>query len=228
MSTTELGLYHQRAQFCQPYVEFMTQVVTLLGARKLSTSTLSAQLRRQLERVKAHSLESGQAPAAVEEAVFAVCAWADEQIMNAQWEGVSEGWSQTLLQMEHFKTNLAGELFFERLDNLSDEALPAQSVYALCLANGFKGKYVFNLSFQELELRRQEAMNNALIEVGLIHPEAYTFPSITELSSQRAEPVRDWRRYLPVGLSLLFLALLAIILNSLLQLNIALVLARWL
>lgn len=228
MSTTELGLYHQRAQFCQPYVEFMTQVVTLLSARKLSTSVLSAQLRRQLERVKAHSLESRQAPAAVDEAVFAVCAWADEQIMNAQWEGVSEGWSQTLLQMEYFKTNLAGELFFERLDNLSDEALPAQSVYALCLANGFKGKYVFNLSVQELELRRQEAMNNALIEVGLIHPEAHTFPSMTELSGQRAEPVRDWRRYMPVGLSLLFLVLLAIILNSLLQLNIALVLARWL
>ncbi len=228
MSTRELGLYHQRAQFCQPYVEFMTQVVTLLGARKLSPSALSAQLRRQIDRVKAYSLEARHAPAAVDEAIFAVCAWADEQIMNAQWEGVSEGWSQTLLQMDYFKTNLAGELFFERLDSLSDEALPAQSVYALCLANGFKGKYVFNLSVQELELRRQEAMNNALIEVGLIHPEAQTFPSITELSSQQAEPVRDWRRYLPVGVSLLFLVLLAIILNSLLQLNIALVLARWL
>jgi type VI secretion system protein ImpK len=228
MSTRELGLYHQRAQFCQPYVEFMTQVVTLLGARKLSPSALSAQLRRQIDRVKAYSLEARQAPAAVDEAIFAVCAWADEQIMNAQWEGVSEKWSQTLLQMDYFKTNLAGELFFERLDSLSDEALPAQSVYALCLANGFKGKYVFNLSVQELELRRQEAMNNALIEVGLIHPEAQTFPSITELSSQPAEPVRDWRRYLPVGVSLLFLILLAIILNSLLQLNIALVLARWL
>jgi type IV/VI secretion system ImpK/VasF family protein len=228
MSTSELGIYHQRAQFCQPYVEFMTQVVTLLGARKLSPSALRAQLRRQIERVKAYSLEARQAPVAVDEAIFAVCAWADEQIMNAQWEGVSEGWSQTLLQMDYFKTNLAGELFFERLDNLSDEALPAQSVYALCLANGFKGKYVFNLSVQELELRRQEAMNNALIEVGLIHPEAQTFPSITELSSQPAEPVRDWRRYLPVGVSLIFLVLLAIILNSLLQLNIALVLARWL
>lgn len=228
MSTSELGLYHQRAQFCQPYVEFMTQVVTLLGARKFSPSALSAHLRRQIDRVKAYSLEARQAPAAVDEAIFAVCAWADEQIMNAQWEGVSEGWSQTLLQMDYFKTNLAGELFFERLDNLPDEALPAQSVYALCLANGFKGKYVFNLSVQELALLRQEAMNNALIEVGLIHPEAQTFPSITELSSQPAEPVRDWRRYLPVGVSLLFLILLAIILNSLLQLNIALVLARWL
>jgi hypothetical protein len=71
-------------------------------------------------------------------------------------------------------------------------------------------------------------MNNALIEVGLIQPGAHTFPSITELASQQAEPVRDWRRYLPIGLSLLFLVLLAIILNSLLQLNIALVLARWL
>lgn len=228
MSTSELELYHQRTQFCQPYVEFMTQVVTLLGARKASPNALSAQLRRQIERVKAFSLESRQAPAAVDEAIFAVCAWADEQIMNAQWEGVSDSWSQTLLQMEHFKTNLAGELFFERLDNLSGEALPAQSVYALCLANGFKGKYVFNLSVQELDLRRQQAMNDALIEVGLIHPGAQTFPSIAELSLQKAEPVRDWRRYLPIGLSLLFLVLLAIVLNSLLQLNIALVLARWL
>jgi len=228
MSTSELDRYRLQAQFCQPYVEFMTQVVTVLSVRKLNLSALGMQLRRQVARVRTFSLEARQAPAAVEEAIFAVCAWADEQIMNAQWEGVSEGWSQTLLQMEYFKTNLAGELFFERLDNLSGEAWPAQSVYALCLANGFKGKYVFNLSVQELELRRQEAMNNALIDVGLIHPEAQTFPSITELSSKRAEPVRDWRRFMPIGLSLLFLVLLAIILNSLLQLNIALVLARWL
>jgi type VI secretion system protein ImpK len=227
MSSSELERYRQQAQFCQPYVEFMTQVVTVLSARKLTASALSVQLLRQVARVRTFSLEARQAPAAVDEAIFAVCAWADEQIMNAQWEGVSESWSQTMLQMEYFKTNLAGELFFERLDNLSGEAWPAQSVYALCLANGFKGKYVFNLSVQELELRRQEAMNNTLIEVGLSHPEAHTFPSITELSSQRTEPARDWRRYMPIGLSLLFLALLAIILNSLLQLNIALVFARW-
>jgi type IV/VI secretion system ImpK/VasF family protein len=228
MSTSELERYHQQAQFCQPYVEFMTQVVTALSVRKLSSSALSVQLVRQVAHVRVFSLEARQAPAAVDEAIFAVCAWADEQIMNARWEGVSEGWSQTLLQMEYFKTSLAGELFFERLDNLSEEAWPAQSVYALCLANGFKGKYVFNLSVQELELRRQEAMNNALIDVGLIHPEVHTFPSITELSSKRVEPVRDWRRYMPIGLSLLFLVLLAIVLNSLLQLNIALILARWL
>ena len=60
MSTSELELYHQRTQFCQPYVEFMTQVVTLLGARKASPNALSAQLRRQIERVKAFSLESRQ------------------------------------------------------------------------------------------------------------------------------------------------------------------------
>lgn len=226
--SSELERYRQQVQFCQPYVEFMTQVVTVLSARKLTSSALSAQLFRQVARVRTFSLEARQAPEAVDEAIFAVCAWADEQIMNAQWEGVSEGWSQTLLQMEYFKTNLAGELFFEHLDNLSGEAWPAQSVYALCLANGFKGKYVFNLSIQELELRRQEAMNNALIHVGLIHPEAQTFPSITELSLQKAEPARDWRRYLPIGLSLLFLVVLAIVLNSLLQLNIALVFARWL
>jgi type VI secretion system protein ImpK len=227
MISNELGLYNKRAQFCQPYVEFMTQVVTLLEARKLSPNILSSQLRRQIERLKTSSLEARQAPRAVDEAVFAVCAWADEQIMNAQWEGVSDGWSQTLLQMEYFKTNLAGELFFERLDNLSGDALPAQSVYAFCLANGFKGKYVFNLSMQELELRRQKAMNDALTEVGLIHPGNYTFPSITELSSQQAKQPRDWQRYLPVGVSLLALVILAIILYSLLQLNVAWVLAKW-
>jgi type IV/VI secretion system ImpK/VasF family protein len=131
MSTNEVALYHQRVRFCQPYVEFMTQVAMLISARKLSAAALSGHLRRQLERVKDYGLQAKQDPVAVDEALFAVCAWADEQIMNAQWDGVSEYWAQTLLQMEYFNTNLAGELFFERMDTLSLEASPAQSIYAM-------------------------------------------------------------------------------------------------
>lgn len=227
MSVPESSLYQQRTQFCQPYVEFMTQVAMLISSRKLSPTALSTHLRRQLERVKAYGLQAKQDPVAVEEALFAVCAWADEQIMNAQWEGVSEYWSQTLLQMEYFKTNLAGELFFERLDNLPTEAIPAQSVYAICLANGFKGKYVFNLSVEELETKRQQAINGALIDVGLINPGAQTFPSIAELSDARPAPPTNWRRYLPISISLLLLAILALILAGVLQLNVALILGRW-
>jgi type VI secretion system protein ImpK len=228
MSTNDAVLYHQRVKFCQPYVEFMTQVATLISARKLSAAALSGHLRRQLERVKDYGLQAKQDPVAVDEALFAVCAWADEQIMNAQWDGVSEYWAQTLLQMEYFNTNLAGELFFERMEALPPEASPAQSVYAMCLANGFKGKYVFNLSVDELESKRQQAINGALIDVGLINPGAQTFPSIGELAHLGPTAPTNWRKYLPIGISLLLLVILTLILAGVLQLNIAIVLGQWL
>lgn len=220
MSQITTSVYADQARFCQPFIEFMMQVVVVVKARKLNLNMLLNQLHRQIEDVRAFSLESRQQEDAVNEAMFAVCAWTDEHIMNAQWESVSERWSQNLLQMRYFNTNLAGDLFFERMDSLNNKTRKAQGVFAFCLVNGFKGKYVYNLSIEELELRRQQAVSGALNDAGLMDHRAETFPSLEGLVKMRTKPEWDWRKYLPVAVTILCLAFLYLLLAGMLQLNI--------
>ncbi len=79
----------------------------------------------------------------IEDATYAVTAFLDEVILNSEWSYRTD-WSIQPLQMELFGTNLAGEEFFTRLDELLREQ-PGRAdmleVYYLCLSLGFEGKY---------------------------------------------------------------------------------------
>lgn len=97
-------------------------------------------------------------PEAVQEALFAVCAFVDEMILTSSWPGRSE-WLRRPLQRERFHTLNAGEEFYTHLEALcrQDAALlpettwdeaPASpcprevlEVYVTCLALGFRGRY---------------------------------------------------------------------------------------
>ena len=84
-------------------------------------------------------------------ALFAVVALVDETVLNSEWPG-AEQWRREPLQIHYFKNLLAGEQFFDRLDELrpgaDDDLL---EVYFLCLCAGFRGKYYDD----PVELRRR-------------------------------------------------------------------------
>ena len=71
---------------------------------------------------------------------FAICAWIDEAVMNSGWNERSI-WQREPLQLKFYQTTNAGELFFERLNNLAAHQNDVREVYYLCLAMGFKGRY---------------------------------------------------------------------------------------
>lgn len=219
MNNEMTSSYVEHAKFCQPFLEYMIEVVVIVKARRLNLNMLENQLRQHIDQVRTFSLESSQKKEAVDEAIFAICAWTDEHIMNAGWQGVSELWPQVMLQMQYFNTNLAGDLFFERMDSLTNNTCEARGVYAFCLLNGFKGKYVYSLSIEELEFRRQQAVSNALVSVGLMDHRSETFPSLEQLVEMRIKPQWKWQKYLPVVISLLVLAIFSLILAAMLQLN---------
>jgi type IV/VI secretion system ImpK/VasF family protein len=148
----------------------------------------------------------------VQAALLAVCAWADERIMNAEWEGVSEIWPDTLLQKKYFNTNLGGELFYDKLKNLFSDTLIAHDVFALCLAQGFKGKYVLNLDLEEYEQKKKEVINNSLIYTGLSMPSTETFASLNDYSQQEIGKPSENKVFQPVAISLACLIGLAIFL----------------
>jgi type VI secretion system protein ImpK len=70
---------------------------------------------------------------------YAAVALVDETVMSSDWPGAQE-WRREPLQVHYFKNHLAGEQFFDRLDELragaDDDLL---DVYFTCLCAGFRG-----------------------------------------------------------------------------------------
>lgn len=78
--------------------------------------------------------------------IFAVVAFLDESILNSR-NPIFADWPRKPLQEEMFGHHIAGEVFFQNLDQLlgrDDSAALADvlEVYSLCLLLGFAGKYV--------------------------------------------------------------------------------------
>jgi type IV/VI secretion system ImpK/VasF family protein len=168
--------------FSRPYLEFMALVLAFLRARNADAEILKKNLCRSLDEIQfGHGAGRGALSEASDAALFAVCAWADERIMNAGWDEVSTQWPQMLLQTHYFQTNLAGEAFFERLQSLSSNAGPAYSVFAFCLSLGFEGRYVSNLAVEDLDQKRQSTFETALARAGLSEEDIPTFPSVAML-----------------------------------------------
>lgn len=78
------------------------------------------------------------------EAQYVMVALADEIFLNTEWEG-HRSWVSNLLESKIFRTHVAGERFFQRLDRLLVERDPVYrdlaAVYLMALSLGFRGKY---------------------------------------------------------------------------------------
>jgi len=84
------------------------------------------------------------APDDIFDAKYAFCATVDETILSSSLP-IREAWERRPLQLALFGDQLAGELFFERLEscrNAGARRLPALEVFHMCLLLGFKGKYL--------------------------------------------------------------------------------------
>lgn len=78
------------------------------------------------------------------EAQYVLAVLADEVLINTEWFG-RELWQHHLLEFRVFKSNNAGDLFFEKVDHLLKEGNHLNAglaeVYLLALILGFQGKY---------------------------------------------------------------------------------------
>jgi len=209
--------YEQHAIFAQPFSLFMVEVTVAIEAKTLTVEQLFIELSDGVNNAQSTASNLGAEKDAVSAALFAVCVWADEQIMNAEWEGVSEIWSNTLLQKEFFNTNLGGELFYEKLDTLFGDTMIAHDVYALCLAQGFKGRYVFNLEIQELEIKRKKAIEVSLVYTGLQNPKAETFATISHFAKEPELIALDAKVLKPIAYTGIVLIALSLFLYLFLQ-----------
>ena len=78
------------------------------------------------------------------EAQYVMAAFADDIFINLDWEG-KHAWTSNLLETTLFRSHVAGEMFFEKLDRLLRDRDPADrslaAVYLNALSLGFRGKY---------------------------------------------------------------------------------------
>jgi type VI secretion system protein ImpK len=120
-----------------------------------------------------------------DQARFAICAWADESILNSSWEEKSK-WLGEQLQRLYYQTTDAGEEFFERLNRLAPHQREVREVYYLCLAMGFTGRYCHDgddylleqLKTSNLKLLMGSSVGLPSLERGELFPEAYPVESV--------------------------------------------------
>lgn len=111
-----------------------------------------------IERARDHAACAGAPEADVDDALFAVCAWIDEALLNSGWSD-AERWTLRLLQKRYFDTSHAGVVFFERLDALDGARADVLDVYLLCLQLGFRGRYGYDGGSGPLDAIRQRALD---------------------------------------------------------------------
>lgn len=80
----------------------------------------------------------------IADARYLKAALADEILLNTAWIG-RESWTNHLLEASLFRTSIAGERVFERIEQLLSNREPSlrpiASLYLSALALGFQGKY---------------------------------------------------------------------------------------
>ena len=131
-------------------------------------------------------------PEDFQSAQFAVFAWIDESILASAWQEKLQ-WQGDQLQRAFFKTVNAGELFFEKLNDLQPHQSDVREVYYLCLSMGFSGRYCNpgdDFLLAQLRSSNLRLLGNnidslsAYVELKLF-PDGYHDDSTTELSSER-------------------------------------------
>lgn len=103
----------------------------------------AAAVQQLLDRVERGAVKLGVSAEDVFAAKYAFCAAVDEALLS-QPSALREDWERNPLQLRLFGEHLAGEHFFERLDQLRAQGaprLPSLEVYHHCLLLGFEGRY---------------------------------------------------------------------------------------
>jgi type VI secretion system protein ImpK len=104
-------------------------------------SRFLADFEGEARRLRAHGDD-------IEAAKYAYCAALDETVLASPFP-IREPWQRRPLQLTIFGDQLAGEHFFDRLEELRGKGgarLQALQVFHLCLLLGFKGKFALDSS----------------------------------------------------------------------------------
>lgn len=107
-----------------------------------SAETLKSKIDEMFREQEVRARQAGIAQDDVSLAKYAIAAFIDETVLASSWP-LKEAWADQPLQLQYFNDFSAGEEFYAKIDTLRGAKRHAVlEVYYLCLALGFRGKYV--------------------------------------------------------------------------------------
>jgi type VI secretion system protein ImpK len=126
-----------------------------------------------------------------DQARFAICGWIDEAFLASSWNAKGK-WQTEQLQRLYYNTTEAGEEIFERLNTLGPHQREIREVYYLCMALGFKGRFIHardeflldQLKTSNLKLLIGSSVGLPSLERMELFPEAYPSGTV-EMGKQK-------------------------------------------
>ncbi|MEZ4335011.1 MAG: DotU family type IV/VI secretion system protein [Sandaracinaceae bacterium] len=164
---------------------------------------LYQRMRSFVDRAMRRASELGFAQQDVQDIGYALVALTDEVVMSKGGE-LRDYWLPRSLQLQLFNTNVAGEGFFNNLQNLRHDSsrMEVLKVYYLCLLFGFQGQY--RVRGGEIELASiTEEVGSTLTRAGMIGDAA-----LSPHAARPQENLGGTRSHMP----LVFIAVAALLL----------------
>jgi type VI secretion system protein ImpK len=188
-----------------------TMIIQRPGDKEQAAKSVRQQLLSLLER---QALQAGQAGGAFavevyKEAQYVMAALADEVFLHMNWDG-RDSWA--LLEEQLFKSHVAGEAIFSRLDRILQRRDPffldLAAVYFMALSLGFQGKFRGLDNPHRLEEYRQ----NLFVFIYRRNPKLFSSPG--QLFPQGYQNVLDAGRGKKLPDQKIWLALVAAVVVS--------------
>ena len=191
----------------------LTLAMQLGSAQDLpAPQVLHQRITGLLEAMNARAAEAGIPQGDLSEALYAIVAFMDEQILRSQWSGRQQ-WMSQPLQLTYFNENTAGEGFFQRMQMIEQRPNQAHvlEIYYLCLALGFRGKYALQAAgdLDAVEERVGSALNRQLRSSDEISPHGYQSENVRGFSQRPAPLVLAGAAFF--GLSLIVFIVLKVV-----------------
>jgi len=127
--------------------EPFTTIARLRANRQVAADAESfrTRIKQVLAAAEQEARQAGYGADDIRLCLFAVIAFLDETVLNSG-QPMFAGWPSRPLQQEVFGVHMAGELFFQYLQQLlgrqdSEDLADVLEVYELCLLLGYKGRY---------------------------------------------------------------------------------------
>jgi len=161
-------------------IAYVSYLIKSLPAEQPSYERVQADILELIGKSQSYCQSYQLSSADFELAQFAVFAWIDESILSSQWQEKLK-WQGEQLQRIHFQTVDAGELFFDKLNELQPQQLEVREVYYICLALGFSGRFcnpgdeflLNQLKGSNLKLLGGSLETVDALKYKLLFPEAY-------------------------------------------------------
>lgn len=190
------------AQLCMDFFSLVLRIRTT--GEVPAASLLARKLKELFDQLDTDAVEYQISPTEVEHARYGLVALIDETILHTK-SPVRDDWVKQPLQIQYFAENIAGEVFFQHLDQIrkARDAAQALEVYYLCLALGFEGRYRLG-STPELAVLLEEVRREVLPQRG-----RRTSPSLSP-HGERPDTAPAQKRRLP-GFATVALAVVGVL-----------------